>query len=80
MDTGLSHFREFFDNWKDFSKWRYIKPYEEFAKLIERYWKGLRHTYRAENKVPLGLVEGLNNKIRSYNAGLMDYVMKSISD
>lgn len=56
--------RRFFDNWKNSLKWQRIKPYEEFAKLIERHWEGIASYCKAENKVSLGFVEGLNNKIR----------------
>lgn len=56
--------RRFFDNWKDSLKWQRLKPYEEFAKMIERHWEGIAAYCKAENKVSLGFVEGLNNKIR----------------
>lgn len=56
--------RRFFDNWKDSLKWQRLKPYEEFAKMIEKHWDGIAAYSRPENKVSLGFVEGLNNKIR----------------
>lgn len=56
--------RRFFDNWKASLKWQRLKPYEEFAKLIERHWEGIAAYCRPDNKVSLGFVEGLNNKIR----------------
>lgn len=56
--------RRFFDNWKDALKWQRLEPYEKFAKMIERHWKGIAAYSRPENKVSLGFVEGLNNKIR----------------
>jgi transposase len=56
--------RRFFDNWKDSLKWQRLKPYEQFAELIERHWDGIASYCNPENKVPLGFVEGLNNKIR----------------
>lgn len=34
------------------------------AAMIERHWNGIASYCRPENKVSLGLVEGLNNKIR----------------
>ena len=34
------------------------------AAVIERHWDGVAAYCRPENKVPLGFVEGLNNKIR----------------
>jgi len=56
--------RRFFDNWKAALKWQRLEPYEKFAKLIERHWDGIAAYCRPENKVSLGFVEGLNNKIR----------------
>lgn len=56
--------RRFFDNWKDALKWQRLRPYERFAEMIERHWDGIAAYSRPENKVSLGFVEGLNNKIR----------------
>ena len=56
--------RRFFDNWKDSLKWQRLKPYEKFTDMIERHWDGIAAYSKLENKVPLGFVEGLNNKIR----------------
>lgn len=56
--------RRFFDNWKASLKWQRLKPYEKFAEMIERNWDGLAAYSKPENKVSLGFVEGLNNKIR----------------
>jgi len=56
--------RKFFENWKSSLKRRNLKPYEKFAKLIERHWDGIAAFCKPENKVSLGFVEGLNNKIR----------------
>jgi transposase len=56
--------RRFFDNWRDSLKWQRLKPYEKFAKMIESHWDGIAAYCRPENKVALGFVEGLNNKIR----------------
>lgn len=44
--------------------WQRLKPYEKFAEMIERHWDGIAAYSRPENKVSLGFVEGLNNKIR----------------
>ena len=38
--------------------------YEKFAEMIERYGDGIAAYSKPENKVSLGFVEGLNNKIR----------------
>jgi transposase len=56
--------RRFFDNWRSSLKWQRLKPYEDFAAMIERHWEGIAAYCRPENKVSLGFVEGLNNKIR----------------
>ena len=56
--------RAFFERWKESLKWPRLKPYEKFAAMIERHWDGIVSYCHPENKVSLGLVEGLNNKIR----------------
>jgi transposase len=56
--------RKFFENWRAQLKWQRLKPYEKFAELIERHWDGIAAYCQPENKVALGFVEGLNNKIR----------------
>ena len=56
--------RRFFDHWKDSLKWQRLKPYEKFVEMIERHWDGIAAYSKPENKVSLGFVEGLNNKIR----------------
>lgn len=56
--------RRFFENWKASLRWQRLAPYEKFARLIERHWDGIAAYCKPENKVALGFVEGLNNKIR----------------
>jgi transposase len=56
--------RKFFENWKASLKWQRLRPYEDFAELIERHWDGIAAFIQLEDKVSLGFVEGLNNKIR----------------
>jgi len=56
--------RRFFDNWRAALKWQRLKPFEKFAEMIERHWDGIAAFCKPENKVSLGFVEGLNNKIR----------------
>lgn len=56
--------RRFFDQWRASLKWQRLKPYEKFAEMIERHWGGIAAYCKPENKVSLGFVEGLNNKIR----------------
>src|SRR5262249_15709094 len=61
--------RHFFDNWQAALKWQRLKPYEQFAELIERHWDGIAAFCHPENKVVLGFVEGLNKKIRVMQGG-----------
>jgi len=56
--------RKFFENWRASLKWQRLKPYEEFAEMIEGHWDGIAALIESEAKVSLGFVEGLNNKIR----------------
>jgi transposase len=56
--------RRFFENWRASLKWQRLKPFEKFAQMIERHWDGIAAYCKPENKVSLGFVEGLNNKIR----------------
>jgi transposase len=56
--------RRFLHNWKESLKWQRLKPYEKFTEMIEKHWDGIAAYSRPENKVSLGFVEGLNNKIR----------------
>jgi transposase len=56
--------RRFFDNWRSSLKWQRLEPYEKFARMVDRHWDGIAAYCRPENKVSLGFVEGLNNKIR----------------
>ena len=56
--------RRFFDNWRASLKWQRLEPYEKFAQMIDRHWDGIAAYCKPENKVSLGFVEGLNNKIR----------------
>jgi len=56
--------RAFFERWKQSLKWQRLKPYEKFARMIERHWPGIASYCHPENKISLGMVEGLNTKIR----------------
>jgi transposase len=53
----------FFENWWASLKWQRLKPYQNFAKMIEQHSDGIAAYCKAENEVALGFVEGLNNKI-----------------
>ena len=56
--------RRFFDHWQDSLKWQRLKPFEKFAAMVDAHWDGIASYCHVENKVSLGFVEGLNNKIR----------------
>lgn len=56
--------RKYFDQWRESLKWQRLKPFEEFAALVDRHWDGIATYCKSKNKVALGFVEGLNNKIR----------------
>jgi transposase len=56
--------RRFFDQWRESLKWQRLKPYEKFAQMVEDHWFGIALYCHPDNKVALGFVEGLNNKIR----------------
>jgi len=56
--------RKFFDNWKAQLKWQRLESFEKFAAMIERHWDGIVSYCHPDNKVSLGFMEGLNNKIR----------------
>jgi transposase len=56
--------RRFFERWRAALKWQRLTPYETFAAMIDRHWDGIAAYCQPGNKVSLGFVEGLNNKIR----------------
>lgn len=56
--------RRFFENWRASLKWQRLPSYVKFAEMIDRHWDGIAAYCKPENKVSLGFVEGLNNKIR----------------
>ena len=56
--------RRFFENWKEQLKWQRLGPFEKFARMIDKHWSKIAAYCNSENKVALGFVEGLNNKIR----------------
>ena len=56
--------RRFFEHWRAALKWQRLTPYEKFAEMIDRHWDGIAAYCKPENKVALGFVEGVNNKIR----------------
>ena len=56
--------RRFFENWRDSLNWQKLKPFEDFAGLVDRHWDGIAAYCESKHKFALGFVEGLNNKIR----------------
>jgi transposase len=56
--------RRFFAHWCEALRWQRLEPFEKFARMVEAHWNGIEAYCHEENKVALGFVEGLNNKIR----------------
>ena len=56
--------RRFFAHWKQALKWQRLQPDEQFSRMIDRHWAGIAAYCQPQNKVPLGFIEGVNNKIR----------------
>jgi hypothetical protein len=54
----------FFETGRRALRWQRLAPFEKFAALTERHWDGIAAYCAPENKVALGFVEGLNNKVR----------------
>jgi transposase len=65
--------RRFFDQWKRSLRWQKMRPFEEFAFMIESHWDGIAAYCHPENKIPLGFVEGFNSKIRSLQRRAFGY-------
>lgn len=75
--------KKFFDNWKAQLRWQRLKSYEKFAAMIERHWDGIVSYCDPNNKVSLGFMEGLNNKIRviqrrAYGIKNREYLMLKV--
>lgn len=56
--------RAFFDNWRKQLVGADLIPYEKFSKLVDKHWNGIAAHSLPTHTIPLGFVEGLNNKIR----------------
>lgn len=56
--------RRFFEAWRRSLRWQRLRPFEKFAAMVERHWDGIAAYCCSENKVALGFVEGLNNRLR----------------
>jgi transposase len=75
--------RAFFERWKQSLRRQRLASYRKFAQMIERRWDGIAAYCNPENKVSLGLVEGLYNKIRVIQRSACgshdeDYLMRII--
>ena len=57
--------RAFFDAWRDQLIDQDLKPYEKFATMVEKHWGGIATYSQPTHNIPLGFVEGFNNKIRT---------------
>ena len=57
--------RRFFFEWKESLLWQRLEPYRKFARMVADHWDGIVSYCEPSNKVSLGFIEGLNNKIRS---------------
>ena len=57
--------RKFFAKWKSSLRWQRLPEFEKFAAMIEKHWDGIIPYCDPDNKVSLGMVEGLNNLIRA---------------
>jgi transposase len=62
--TDPAEARLFFEKWKSALRWQRLEPYVKFARMIEKHWEGIASYCTTTNKVPLGFVEGFNNRIR----------------
>ncbi|MEI6987091.1 MAG: ISL3 family transposase [Rhodospirillaceae bacterium] len=56
--------RAFFDAWREQLCGQDLKPYEKFARMVDKHWDGIAVYSQPTHKIPLGFVEGFNNKIR----------------
>ena len=56
--------RRFFSNWKDALKSQRLEPFCKFAAIVEAHWDGIEVYCHKKNKIPLGFVDGINNKIQ----------------
>ena len=55
--------RRFFQAWRASLRWQRLPSFEKFARLVETHWDGIEAYCQPENKVALGFVESLNNRI-----------------
>lgn len=56
--------RRFFDRWRAELRWQRLPSFVKFANLVENHWHGIEAYCQVDNKVALGFIESLNNRIR----------------
>jgi hypothetical protein len=56
--------RAFCDAWRGQLRDQDLKPYEKFARMVEKHWDGIAVHCQPTHTIPLCFVEGLNNKVR----------------
>jgi len=59
---------KFWKSWKDGLKWKRLKPFNKVSGMVVSHWEGIASWCKKENRVPLGFVEGLNNRVRTIHA------------
>ncbi|MFN0316641.1 MAG: transposase [Burkholderiales bacterium] len=64
LECPLRHPNFAFERWRGSLKWERVQPYEDFAEMIYWHGDGIAASWRPENKVSPGFVEGIRNKIR----------------
>ena len=57
--------RVFFEHWRSQLEGQNLVPYEKFARMVDKHWDGIAAYAQPTAHIPLGFVEGLNNKIRT---------------
>ena len=55
----------FFEQWRDALRWQRLDAFHRFATMVAGHWDGIEAYCDEDNHVPLGFVEGINNKIRA---------------
>jgi len=56
---------KFWNNWKSKLRWQRLESFKNFTKLIDKHLDGVMNFYLTENKIKMGYIEGLNNKIKT---------------
>lgn len=55
--------KKFWNGWKDSLKWSRLKPYQQFAKMIDKHLDGI--LAHCDHKVSLGFIEATNLKAKN---------------